>query len=47
MQMAMNLIKEKIISPSLEGYKPAFEKVLREMPLKEQSCVVSSEPEDA
>lgn len=39
--------KEKIISSSLERCKPIFEKGLRKLPLKEQSCVVSSEPEDA
>lgn len=39
--------KGKIISSSVERCKPTFEKGLRKLPLKEQSCVVSSEPEDA
>lgn len=39
--------KGKIISPSLERCKPTSEKGLRKLSLKEQSCVVSSEPEDA
>lgn len=38
--------KRKIISLSLERCKPSFEKGLRKLPLKEQSCVVSPEPKD-
>lgn len=38
--------KGKIIDPSLERCKLSFEKALRKLSFKGQSCVVGSEPKD-